>query len=462
VNRFSQPSAAPGSKIIAEVKKTVAAHGMLNGVNRVLIAFSAGPDSVCLLDILDRLYRDRIQFRLAYVNHGLRSDRILKREERLTRQYASRYGRDCDLIRIKVGKSKLGPEGQARTVRYHALRETMKRTGCQRIALAHNLDDFVETFLMNLIRGSGPRGFQSIPAVRRPFIRPLIHVKKKDVMNYLKARHLRFSVDASNWDLKYRRNLVRHKVIPRLLAVNPRLHEAVKRAADIMKADDDYLESCAERIYDRTVRDSDNNLSLDMAKLIRYNKALSYRVVRKAVYEMAGTLEGFESKHFALIFGLMSKENGKIVNLPKGLFVQKDYHRVRLGKKRKVESFYRKMNMNDETVVRGPRIVRTRLTRHFNLCERKPDTEVFDRKQIFPPLYIRSKRPGDYIETKVGKKKMKKFYNEYKIPAADRDRLLVLGDRKGILWLLGYTRAHRGWIGKGTKKFLVVNLEKIN
>jgi len=446
--------------LCAEVKNTVADQNLLRGVNRCLIAFSAGPDSVCLLDVLDRLYRNRLKFRLVYVNHGLRPAGVLKREEELTRAYARRYGAEFEIVKIRIKKSKLGTEARARELRYRALTEAMKRAGGQRIVLGHNLDDVVETFLLNLARGSGIKGFQSIPAVRMPFMRPLINVKKADILKYLRTRRLRFSIDETNRDIKYRRNLMRHMIVPRLQAVNPRLHEAIKKAIEFLKTDDDYLESRAALVYRRTVRRSGNNLSLDMDKLIRYNKALSYRVIRKAFQEMAGTLDGFESKHFALIFGLMSKENGKLVNLPKGLFAQKDYDRVAIGQSRKTGSFYRKLNIKDDVLIRDSFKVRSRLVMDFDLARRKPGIEVFDRVQVFPPLYIRSPRAGDFILTKIGKKRIKKYYNEYKISFPERNRLLVLGDRKGILWLLGYGRAHRARVGTGTKKFLVVSIEK--
>jgi len=460
MGRIPNAVTSPDAKMFAEVRKTIDDRDMLKGVNRVLIAFSGGPDSVCLLDVLDRLYRNRVKFILGYVNHGLRPQAVLKREEELTRAYARQYGAEFEIVKVRIGKSKLGTEARARELRYRALTGMMKRGGCQRIALGHNLDDIVETFLLNLARGSGVKGFQSIPAVRRPYIRPLINVKKADILKYIRTRRLRFSIDETNQDIKYRRNLIRHVILPRLRAVNPRLDDAIRKAIEFLKTDDDYLESRAAFVYRRIVRRLGNNLSLDMDKLIRYNKALSYRVIRKALNELAGTLDGFESKHFALIFGLQSKENGKLVNLPKGLFGQKDYDQITLGKKGKTGPFYRKLNFEDEILIRDWCKVQTRIVTHFDLARRKPGVEVFDRDQVFPPLYIRPPRTGDFILTKIGKKRIKKYYNEYKISFAQRDRLLLLGDRQGILWLFGYGRTHRARIGTKTKKFLVVKYEK--
>jgi len=451
---------SPFRDVVSGVRRTVNAHRMLEQAKLCLVAFSAGPDSVCLLDVLNRLYGSRIKFRLVYVNHGLRPPRVLKRDEELTRAYAGKYNLDHDIVRIRVGKSRLGTESRARELRYQALARIMKRTAAERIILGHNLDDLVETFFMNLIRGSGAKGFQSIPAVRLPYIRPLINVKKADILMYLKIRRLKFAVDETNRDLRYRRNLIRHGIVPRLLAINPRLYEAVKKSVEFVKMDDDHIESQAGLIYPGTVKRSGRNLSLDILKLIRYNKALSYRIIRKAVNELTGTLDGFESKHFGLIFSLMSKENGKFINLPKGLFGQRDYDRILLGKSPGKGSFQQRLKLKDEIRTRSSMKIRTRLVKDFDLTGRKPGTEVFDRAQIYPPLVIRSPRAGDHIMTRIGKKRINKYYNEYKISHQERGRLLVLEDRRGILWLLGYGRAHRAWVGPKTKNILVVKIEK--
>lgn len=460
MDRSGPPQSPVVDQVVSEVRNTVHSQRMLERVKRGLIAFSAGPDSVCLLDVLTRLYGTRIDFRLVYVNHGLRPSRAVEREEKMTRAYARSYGVDYDIVRIRVGKSRLGVESRARDLRYRALMKVMKRTGAERVILGHNLDDLVETYLINTIRGSGARGSQSIPAVRLPYVRPLINVKKADVLAYLQARRLKYAVDESNRDLKFRRNYIRHDIIPRLLEINPRLHEAVKKSVEFIKMDNDHIEAEAERIYPRIVTRSGKNLSLDTDKLIRYNKALSYRIVRKAVGELAGSLDGFESKHFALIFGLMSKENGKSIDLPKGLFGLRDFNRILIGKNKGKVTFHQRIKLEDKIQIRDGLAISSRLAVKFDLAGRAPGIEVFDRSLIFPPLVIRSPRAGDTIMTRIGKKRIKKYYNEHKISHEERNRLLVLEDRRGILWLLGYGRAQRARVGPKTRKFLVVKIEE--
>ena len=181
-----------------KVRATVEQYHMFDNVSKAIIAFSAGPDSVCLLDTLHGLYGEAVDFEIVYVNHGLRSGKALKREEKLTEDYATRYKIRYKILNIKVRKRKEGVEAAARAARYRALSRYQSKTGADRIVLGHNLDDFVETFVLNVVRGSGMRGFRSIPAVRLPFVRPLINIRKADILDHLQKKGLSYAVDETN------------------------------------------------------------------------------------------------------------------------------------------------------------------------------------------------------------------------------------------------------------------------
>jgi len=198
----------------------------------------------------------------------------LKIEEDLTRKYALKYNIKHRIINIKVKKKKIGLEAAARELRYSALLKYMNKVGAQRIALGHNLDDMLETFFMNLLRGSGARGLRSIPAVRLPYIRPLINIKKVEILRYLKAKKLSYSIDETNKVLGYRRNLLRHRIIPEFVKINPRIHETIKREIDLLKQDDEYFEKQAERVYKNVATRELNCISLDIKKILRYNTVI--------------------------------------------------------------------------------------------------------------------------------------------------------------------------------------------
>jgi tRNA(Ile)-lysidine synthase len=346
-------------------------------------------------------------------------------------------------------------------MRYRALLDYMKKIGAQRICLGHNLDDMLETFFMNLLRGSGTRGLKSIPPVRLPFIRPLINVKKQEILTLLQRRGLSYSLDKTNIRLDFRRNLLRHKVIPELVQINPEIHKTIKREIEILRQDDEYLEAQAERVYKKVVTDKKNYASLDLKRILRYNQSIISRVVMKIIKELRGDLKGYETKHFDEIVGLKHKENGKKIHLPKGLYAQREYGAIIIGHLRVVQPRRIVVRTKGKAVISGKMVIRTRITPNFDVKKRKPQREIFDLHKIEQPLFVRTRMKGDVIMTKIGRKSIKNVFNEFRVPYHRRDDTMMLCDQKGILWIMGMVRASRGFIDKKTKKILVVESEDL-
>lgn len=434
---------------------------MLLNVKKMVVAFSSGPDSVCLLDTLYQLYGQRIEIFIVYINHRLRQSNIIKKEIALTKWYAKQYKAKHKIIEIKVKKGKDGLEATARDERYSALLIHAKNIGAQRIALGHNLDDLMETFFMNIVRGSGSRGLRSIPPVRLPFIRPLINVPRKEIMEYINARHLISSIDETNKSYDFRRNLMRLKIIPQLIELNPRLSEAIQRETELLREDDEYLEKCARELYLKTVKKLKNHITLDIKKIMSYNKVLVSRVVQHVIRELAGDLDGFERKHIEAVVGLKNKRNWKRTDLPKGIYAQKTRNEIIFARTVKARYIKVPIGLQDEVVVLDRILVRTGIRKSVNRIQRRDNIEVFDLAGIELPLFIRTRKPGDELETNIGKKKIKKIFSELEVPWSERNKILMLCDKKGILWIFGCRRAFRGYIGKNTKRILVVEYKEL-
>ncbi len=449
-------------RLTENVKESIEQHGMFENVSRAIIAFSAGPDSVCLLDVLHSLYKDPPEFELVYVNHGLRSKRACAHEEKLTQSYAVRYGLCCKILRIHIRKTKIGIEAAARNARSRALLAYMDESGAQRIVLGHNLDDFAETFLLNIIRGSGMRGLRSIPAARLPFVRPLLNVQKRDILEYLRVRKLPYAIDKTNVSTAFRRNLLRLRVLPVLERINPQIHETLKREVEILKQDDEYIWQQAEKAYRRVVAEEKDGVLLDLGRIVRYNLPVINRIVMKAIMCTAGSLDGFESKHYRAITSLTTKESGRIIVLPKGLYAQREFGKIVIGYRRAQAGFKLPSRIGQGTYVIGNYRLNLRIVDVWNFDESKKNREVFDLNVLSLPLYVRHRRDGDFIRTKIGRKKVKKIFGESRIGIRNRDKVILLCDQEGILWMLGITRAYRGFVNKDTKRFLVVDIEPID
>lgn len=451
------------NKILTAVKRTVEEHNMLKGIKRAVIAFSAGPDSVCLLDVLKTIYGDKIKFCLAYINHGLRPKNILKKEEELTRLYAGHYKCACKIIKIKVSKTKKGIEAEARERRYNALISYAKKISANRIILGHNLDDLVETFFMNLIRGSGTLGLLSIPAVRLPYVRPLIDIKKSEILSYLRKKGLSFSMDLTNLNLNIRRNYVRKKIIPLMLNLNPQLYEIVKREIAILHNDEKFLQDFVKKLFKKAVKKRSDGFTIDLNHLFCYNKAIVTRIIMEIIKSLKGDLTGITSKHIEAIIGLKSKLSGKKILLPQNLYAQRIFGKIFVGccNKSKIEKFYIPLKIGEEVII-GSLKLNLNLVRKYDLNRPLANCEVFDFAKIYPPLFLRSRKAGDTIRIKNGRKKLKEIFNEAKIPVSERENVMLLCDQHNILWVIGVRRAELAYIDKKTENILRVKFEYLN
>ncbi|MGB7054855.1 MAG: tRNA lysidine(34) synthetase TilS, partial [bacterium] len=260
----------------------------------------------------------------------------------------------------------------------------------------------------------------------------------------------------------YRRNQLRIKVLPILQKINPEIHEAVRREIEILKQDDEYIWKQAEKTYPRVARVEKDCVLLDLRKIVRYNLSLVNRLVMRAIQDLVGSLDGFGSKHYHAVVNLKNKESGKKVTLPKGLYAQREREKIVIGCRRPRARIEVPLHINGGDSAVGGCKLNIRILERWNLSRRHRNCEVFDLDSIELPLFVRNRRNGDLIETKIGRKKVKKIYSEHRIGPRVRENTMLLCDQKGILWILGVARAFRGFVGKETKRFLVVDFERID
>ncbi len=220
--------------MIAAVRDTIRRHAMLAGGEAVLVAVSGGADSIGLLHALRVLSEEyRLQLSVVHVDHGLRPDS--GDDAVFVDTLARSLGLPVAIERIAVpGGGSL--EASARQARYAALRRQAARLGADRVALGHTADDQAETVLMRLLEGAGPRGLAGIPPVRDLFIRPLIETRRSEVVAELARAGLAWREDPSNRDPQFKRNRIRHELLPLLAAsYNPAIVPALTRAAALIR-----------------------------------------------------------------------------------------------------------------------------------------------------------------------------------------------------------------------------------
>ena len=253
---------------------------MLPRESRVLIAVSGGADSMCLLHWLCDL-REAYEITLfaAHFEHGLRGEESLRDAEFVSEQCRG-LGIPCTVehgnVALYADEHRLGTEEAARTLRYRFLEETADRLGGDRIATAHNLNDNAETVLMNLCRGAGTRGLAGIPPVRGRLIRPLLQTSRQEIEEYLAEHDIPHIEDSSNESDSYRRNRIRHQMIPLLIQENPAALKAIGRTTELLREDD----ACLCREAEAFLRSCDDSGAIPAKRLLKLEPAVACRVFR--------------------------------------------------------------------------------------------------------------------------------------------------------------------------------------
>ncbi|WP_372682709.1 tRNA lysidine(34) synthetase TilS, partial [Desulfosarcina sp.] len=324
--------------LLATVEQTLATHHMTAPGDRVLVGVSGGPDSMALLHLLSRLAPDlKIRLGVAHLNHCLRGASA-DRDAEVVRQAARALDYPVHIARghvLKV-KEKLGLslEEAARRVRYAFFRKIMSDVGYDKLALGHQSNDNAEQMLMALLRGTGPRGLSGITPVRQAcIIRPLINVGRSQIETFVAQAGIAFVLDASNNDLRFVRNRIRHHLLPLLASdYNPRIEANLNQLADVMRTEEAWIEDITAAEYKKAALErTDGTITLSAQAIRQTHPALARRIVRKALANLTGTLRRITFAHVQSVLHLLTDGCGvKELHLPGGVRARRADDRLTL------------------------------------------------------------------------------------------------------------------------------------
>lgn len=460
--------------LIAKVKETIKKYRMLDCGDRVVVAVSGGPDSVCLLSVLHALAKDLdLTLHVAHLDHQFRGAESAA-EARFVEGLAKDLGIDA------TGESRdvpsycaergLSTQAGAREVRYKFLQQVAKATGAQRIALGHTANDQAETLLMRLVRGAGISGLSAIPPVRENIIRPLIGITRNEVLAYLQEQGIDFRTDPSNRIPVYFRNRVRLELLPVLEGFNPRITEALAAQAHLLRDENEAIEAMLPGILQNILRRQEETVRINREEFNRLLPALRRRVLRKAIELLAGN-DAIDHSWIRTeeALGFMAEaQSGRSMEVPGGLLLEREYDSLvfRAGEQEPV--FCIPLSIPGETVVPA-----ARLAIETVLLENPPDPDedggnylwqaVFDYDKMSLPLYLRNRRTGDrFSPAGMGgrSKKLQDYFVDEKLPRMRRNAAPLLATEHDVVWIVGMRTDGRFLPGPGTSKVLVVTVRK--
>lgn len=458
-------------EIIKKVRHTIFRHDMINRGDRVIVAVSGGPDSVCLLDILVGFRTELvIELVVAHFNHGLRPDED-EAETKFVKSLAASLKLPFETKKAdpSLARGVASQEERARLARYQFLEEVKEEFSAERIAVGHNLNDQAETVLIRLLRGSGPSGLSGIPPCRdEKIIRPLIEISRGEIESYLEQRGLTHVTDSSNLLTRYLRNRIRIELLPMLRKYQPRIVELLGQTAEVMRNDETWLAAKAEEwVEGASETGNDGEIGIPLSSFKMLPDALKSRIIRHALSITGGGLRRVNLRHIKAINQMaMGEKPQAFINLPNSITVRKVYDSLLFSpaKEKRAEGFCYLFD--------GPgRFRLAALGRSISVEEvgkaalseigASPWTAFLNADRLSYPLMIRNFRPGDKFVPfgMSGHKKLKEFFIDLKVPSKVRAQTPVLIYRDTPIWVCGLRIDDRFKVTPDTKKILKVTFD---
>ena len=448
-------------------------HHMAEKGERILAAVSGGADSICLLLVLSRLRTEK-QYELCvvHVEHGIRGVESEKDAE-FVENFCKEHKIPCKVYHCKAEKyareHKMTVEEGARELRYGYFQEAAKEFGADKIAVAHNQNDCAETILFHLARGTGLKGLCGILPVRENIIRPLLCVERKEIEAYLKEQEQEYCIDKTNAELEYTRNRIRHQVLPVLGEINSQVVAHMNQTAAMAVELEELMQQLTEEARTRCICKEEIGI-LILQSLQSEKMMIQKNLLHQVLTEAAGCSRDISNVHIQQVLELLGKQVGKKVDLPYQLEAERIYEGIRIQKAKEstVENISQKVwkivpGQTLEIPEYGYRIHTRILEENFGSQEipQKMYTKWLDYDRIKGSMLLRTRREKDYfiINTQGGRKKLKNYLIEEKIPREQRDKLLLLADETHLIWAVGYRIGEDVKVTEHTKRTLEIRID---
>ena len=423
--------------------------------DKIVVGFSGGPDSVFLVEMLMKL-RENINFDmvLVHINHLLRGENS-DGDEKFSIEYGKKKG--LQVFSRKINITALGKdmgltlEEAGRKARYDLFKEVFEKIGANKIALAHNKDDQLETFMFRLTRGAGLEGLEGIVAKRDVYIRPISEIYKKDIVEYLNKNSIPYRIDETNFENEFTRNSIRLDLIPFIeKRYNPKFKDKLYSLIEEIREVNKVLEI---RLEEYVVN---NKLSIE--KLKKLDKYLLSKVLIQYLYSYGIEVS---RKKIQLIEDILDKGGSKDISLNGEFVLKKEYDFLAIEKNTKKENqCIKEVELEiPGQIIFGEYVIEASFT----------DKILYDNQNFYTSLKmgdklkIRSRKDGDRIIPigMTSEKKVKDILINEKVPKEKRDTIPLVLYNEEIVWIAGI-KGNEKYKNSDYKNCVKLNIRRIS
>lgn len=427
--------------MIERVKKFLKQYKLHN--KTIIVGFSGGYDSMCLLDILYNIKQidefEEMKVIAAHFNHNWRGDESMQEQE-VCRIFASAKGFEfySKIADPRIKKT----ENDARIARYEFFEEALEEYDADAVFTAHNKDDNAETILYRIIKGTGIIGLKGIAEKRKYFYRPLLNTFRSEILDYCIKNNLSPNQDSSNNNIIYKRNYLRINVLPALERINENVKEALNTLSKIANSDNEIIEEYLTMIRPNVF----NGDRIDSQKY----KTLSLPVQKRLLHEYIQTL-GLDYDYkkvmeiHSFIESNINMRNGATISLASAMWLYADDKKIEPIPSRTngetPETIDFVIDSCGEFQIGSRRLIISKYIDNelFVFPESTSNFAYVDLSKIEFPLKLRTRKDGDVINPlgMTGSMKLKKYLNAKGVSRHNRDRIPLITNDKEVLWVVG-------------------------
>jgi tRNA(Ile)-lysidine synthase len=421
---------------------------------KLLIAISGGLDSVVLTHLFSELNFD---ISLAHCNFQLREEES-NLDEEFVKKISQKSSNQIFTIKFNTKefstKKKLSTQIAARELRYNWFQELIEEHHFDFVLTAHHADDNLETFIINLTRGTGLDGFTGIPKINRNIVRPLLAFSREEISTYAEANNIQWREDASNASTKYIRNKIRHQIVPVLKEINPNLLETFAKTSENLQESKQIIEDRIADISGKVIQSEKTILKIDISKINNLSNPKAY---------LHQLLRSYNFTEWNDVYNLLSAQSGKqIFSKTHVLLKDRDFLILSTKKNSPLSEVKLKIEQSTLEILKPIHLIFEDIKQKST--ENK-QTIYVDKNLLKYPLIVRKRENGDYFYPlgMQGKKKLSKYFKDEKFSIIEKENTWVLcNSNNEIIWVINHRQDKRFSINDLTKKAHKILVKNIN